>query len=238
MKPKKNAKADLNKRTALFLQLGLILVLLLAYFAINWKNYDPREAKSDTLEFTALEEETIPITEFKTPPPSQPPKEPTIIEVIEDDKPVEEDIIEPTEIDPDEIADVEDIVEAEEEEPVETVSFEVIESVPVFPGCEMLSDNSARKACMSQKITKFVNDNFDTGLGEELGLSGINRVIVVFKIDTEGNVIDIKSRAPHPGLEQEAVRVMEALPSMEPGKQRGKPVNVSYSLPIIFKVQD
>ncbi len=38
-------------------------------------------------------------------------------------------------------------------------------------------------------------------------------------------------------MKDEAIRVINLLPKMEPGKQRGKPVKVKYSLPITFKVQ-
>lgn len=91
---------------------------------------------------------------------------------------------------------------------------------------------------MSEKVQEFVVRRFNTDLGSQLGLSGVNRVIVVFKIDKQGNITDVRSRAPHPRLEQEAARVVNMLPKMQPGKQRGKPVGVSYSLPIVFQVQD
>lgn len=91
---------------------------------------------------------------------------------------------------------------------------------------------------MSDKITEFVNKKFNNDLGIQLGLTGNNRIQFVFQIDTQGNIVGVQSRAPHPKLEQEAARVINALPKMKPGMQRGKAVPVSYSLPIIFKVQD
>ena len=91
---------------------------------------------------------------------------------------------------------------------------------------------------MSEKITKFINKEFNVELGSQLGLKGINKINVMFKIDTNGDIIDVLTRAPHPRLEQEAQRVIQALPKMKPGKQRGNPVIVQYALPIIFKVQD
>ena len=91
---------------------------------------------------------------------------------------------------------------------------------------------------MSKKISQFVNKKFNTDLAGDLGLSGRQRINVIFKIDRTGNVVGIRARAPHPGLEKEAKRVIGLLPKMKPGKQRGKPVNVPYSLPIIFQVQD
>ncbi len=91
---------------------------------------------------------------------------------------------------------------------------------------------------MSEKVQEFVQRKFNTDLGSQLGLTGVNRVIVQFKIDKNGNITDVRSRAPHPRLEQEAARVINSLPKMQPGRQRGKPVGVMYSLPIVFQVQD
>ncbi|HSI70494.1 MAG TPA: energy transducer TonB [Gillisia sp.] len=240
MEPKKNPKADLTKRSVLFLQLGLILVLLITYGAIEWKTYDRDNTDIGTLDLGDLDDEEIPITEIQNtpPPPPPPPPAPEIIEVVEDEAEVEEDIIESTETTQDEIVEVREVVEAPVEEEIADVPFAVIENVPIFPGCENMSTNDQRKKCMSEKVQEFVQRRFNTDLGSQLGLSGVNRVIVVFKIDKNGNITDVRSRAPHPRLEQEAARVVNMLPKMQPGKQRGKPVGVSYSLPIVFQVQD
>ena len=60
--------------------------------------------------------------------------------------------------------------------------------------------------------------------------------VPVFTIDKNGHVTDVHYREPDPRLEQEAERVINSLPKMQPGKQRGKPVGVMYSLPIVFQV--
>ncbi|SKB46863.1 protein TonB [Salegentibacter holothuriorum] len=240
MEPKKNPKADLKRKSVLFLQLGLVLVLLITWRAIEWKTYEKEAIDTGQLNMDDLDDEEIPITEMQNtpPPPPPPPPAPEVIEVVEDEEEVEEDEIESTETNLDEIVEVEEVVEAPVEEEVEDVPFAVIEDVPIFPGCENLKNNEERKQCMSQKISQFVNRNFDTDLGAELGLSGVNRVIVQFKIDEKGNIANVMSRAPHPRLEREAARVINKLPKMKPGKQRGKAVGVMYSLPIIFQVQD
>ena len=124
----------------------------------------------------------------------------------------------------------------EVEEDVE-VPFAVIENVPVFPGCER-GNNEKKRKCMSEKIAKFVQRKFNTDLAGDLGLTGRQRISVIFKIDKSGNVTGVRARAPHPRLEKEAQRVINLLPKMQPGKQRGKAVIVPYSLPIIFQVQD
>ncbi|TVZ52234.1 energy transducer TonB [Dokdonia sp. Hel_I_53] len=242
MEPKKNPKADLRKNSVLFFQIGLILILLLTYVTIEWKTYDRTAIDLGQLNVDDDLDDEIPITELNTPPPPPPPPPPPapeIIEVVEDEEEIEETIIESTETDSDEkIVEVEEVEVIEEEEEIADVPFAVIENVPIFPGCEGETNNNARKACMSEKVSKLVNKKFNTELGSDLGLSGINRIFVSFKIDKNGNITNIRSRAPHPRLATEAERVINLLPTMTPGKQRGKAVGVLYSLPITFKVED
>jgi bla regulator protein blaR1 len=118
------------------------------------------------------------------------------------------------------------------------VPFAVIEQVPVFPGCEDLASNSEKRKCMSDKIQEFVGRNFNTDIASEKGLVGRQRITTLFKIGKDGNILDVVSRAPHPALEEEVIRVIKLLPKMQPGKQEGKAVVVPYALPIVFVVQD
>lgn len=238
MKPKKSAKADLQKKSNLFLSIGLIAALLSSLLLIEWKTYDKKDFATQQVYLDPLEDEVIPITEPMNTPPPKPPVIPDVIEVIKDDPEIKEDDIKSTETSLEEFVEPEEIVEHKPDEEVETVPFTFIEDVPVFPGCEARKDNAARKSCMSDKITAYVNNNFNKNLGSELGLSGINRITILFQINSEGNIVNIQARAPHPKLEEEAINLIKALPQMEPGKQRGKPVNVSYALPIIFQVQN
>ena len=241
MKPKKNKKADLSRKSILFFQIGMILMLFITWRAIEWRTYDREDIDTGMVDMDAFEEEDVPITELNTPPPPPPPPPPPapeVIEVVEDEEDVEETIIESTETNQEEIVEVEEVEVVEEEEEIGDVPFAVIEDVPVFPGCENERNNQARKDCMSEKIQQFVNRRFDTGLGSDLGLSGVNRIYVQFRIEKNGDVTVLGARAPHPRLQQEAERVVNMLPKMQPGKQRGKPVGVLYSLPITFKVQD
>jgi bla regulator protein BlaR1 len=119
---------------------------------------------------------------------------------------------------------------------IEEVNFASIENVPIYPGCE--GTESALKACLQEKIATYVNANFNVKLGKELNLeTGLNEVFVMFKIDNEGNIMDVKARAPHKKLEEEALRVIKSLPKMMPGKQKGRAVGVKYALPIAFMVE-
>jgi protein TonB len=238
MKPKKNPKADLRRRWVLFLQIGLILVLFLTLQAFQWKTYDPKPEISDKVQVDDLIEENPPVTVPPEKPLPPPPPPADVILEVPDDKQVEEDDIAPTEVDLDDIIEPSDIDEPEDMEEPEKLPFDVIEDVPVFPGCENFSKNEERKECMSEKINRFVGKEFNTALGEELGLTGTNLVVIMFVVNKQGLVEQIQTRAPHPRLEQEAERVIAKLPKMRPGLQRGKPVPVSYVIPIRFKVQD
>ena len=238
MESKKNPKADVSRNGSVYFAIGLALMLFLTYSTLNWKTYDKSDIDIGKLNLDDDLEEDIPIIEqvIPPPPPPPPPAAPEVIEVVEDEEEVEETVIESTETDQDEEIEVEEIEVEEVVEDVE-VPFAVIENVPVFPGCERGSNADKRK-CMSDKIAKFVQRKFNTDLAGDLGLSGRQRISVIFKIDKSGNVTGVRSRAPHPRLEKEAARVINMLPKMKPGRQRGKPVTVPYSLPITFQVQD
>lgn len=240
MEPKKNPKADVSRRSMLFFQLGMIFMLFLAWQAIEWKSYDKSNTDFGKVDVGDELEEEIPVTQQLTPPPPPPPPPPApeVIDVIEDEEDVEETIIESTETNQEEkIVEVKEIKEEVVEEEIADVPFAVIENVPIYPGCEGERTNDAKKKCMSSKISAFINKKFDTNLASDLGLEGRQRIAVQFKIDKTGKVTDVRARAPHPRLEKEAMDVVRSLPNMTPGKQRGKPVGVLYSLPIVFDIQ-
>ncbi len=239
MEVKKNPKANLENYSKLFLQLGLVLALLIIYLGIEYKTFD--RSLSDLAGIAGEEEieEEIPITErieqIKPPPP--PPPAPEKIEVVEDEKEVEETVLESTETDEDEVIEIEEIEEAvEEEEVLEDVPFAIIEDAPVFPGCK--GTKAQKKQCLQEKIKKHVNRKYNTGLAGDLGLDpGKKRVYVQFKISKTGAITDVRARGPHKRLEKEAIRVVNLLPKMIPGKQRGRPVGVKYTLPVTLLVE-
>jgi len=237
MQIKKNPNADIGRNSSLYFAIGLALMIFLSYGAINYKVYDKSDLDLGKVNMDLLDEEEVPVTEqvVPPPPPPPPPPAPEVIEIVEDEEEIEETVIESTETDQEEEIDIEDI-EVEEFEDVE-VPFAVIENVPIFPGCEK-GNNEKKRKCMSEKIAKFVQRKFNTELAGDLGLTGRQRISVIFKIDKIGVVTGVRARAPHPRLEKEAQRVINLLPKMKPGRQRGKAVIVPYSLPIIFQVQD
>lgn len=119
-------------------------------------------------------------------------------------------------------------------DPVTDVPYSVIDQVPTYPGCS--GDNETMRKCMSSKIAESINSNFNTSIANDLNLSGRQRIAVQFKIDKTGNVTDVRARAKHPELETEAMRVVNLLPQMKPGEQKGEKVGVLYSLPIVFNI--
>ncbi|MEQ6125336.1 M56 family metallopeptidase [Pseudotenacibaculum sp. MALMAid0570] len=118
-------------------------------------------------------------------------------------------------------------------EPAEEVSFAKLNKVPTFPGCE---DND--KKCFVKKIQQHFAKNFDTDLPNKLKLSsGPKRLIINFKIDTSGNVVDINVKAPVRKLEEEVIRLVKMLPKMTPGEKEGKKVKVKFTLPMRIDVK-
>ncbi|TCI84452.1 energy transducer TonB [Tenacibaculum sp. M341] len=241
MEIKKNPKFNLENYSKLFIQLGLVLALFVTYVAIEHKTYDKNYGDLGVADLgSEIDEETLVINAPPPPPPppaAPPPPTPEKIEVVEDEEEIEETVIESTETDESEAVEVEEIVEAEEvEEIVEDVPFSIIEEVPVFPGCK--GTNQQKKDCLNKKMRKHVVRHFDSELANELGLSsGKKRIYVQFKIDKDGSITSVNARAPHPRLKKEAERIAKKLPKMVPGRQRGKPVRVGYTLPITFNVE-
>ncbi len=234
MQPKKNPKADLSKNSSLYFVAGLAFILFVSWQAIEWKTYEKSLYGYEALNVEDDDEEDVPITEqIKTPPPPPPPPPaPEVIEVVEDEEEVEETVIESTETDEEEII---EIVEVEEVEEDIDVPFAVIEDVPIFPGCEKVK-KSERRACFQEKMNRHIRKNFRyPEIAQEMGIQG--RVYVQFIIAKDGNITGVRMRGPDKNLEKEAARIIGKLPKMTPGKQRGRPVRVPFSIPITFRLQ-
>ena len=243
MQVKKYPNAALENYSRMLIQLGLVLSLFLVYEFLTMKSY-PREVKEMSGTLLNIEDIDKLIEVKKIEVESQPETKvalPEKILKVEDDVDIKETVIESTESNEFDavIVNVEKQIVAveEEEEVLEDVAFVVIEDVPVFPGCK--GNNSELRACFSEQIAKFVSARFNGELASDLGLvpGSIQKIYVVFKIDKNGNITDINARAPHKKLQDEAIRVVNLLPKMIAGRQRGKPVGVKYGLPIVFKVK-
>jgi protein TonB len=96
--------------------------------------------------------------------------------------------------------------------------------MPEFPGGQ-----SALMKYLSENIRYPV-------IAQENGIEG--RVICSFVVERDGSITDVQVvRGVDPSLDREAVRVIQSMPKWKPGKQRGKPVRVRFTLPIVFRLQ-
>jgi protein TonB len=113
------------------------------------------------------------------------------------------------------------------------IPFSAVEVPPIFPGCEDAAD---KKTCFQEKMFKHISKNFRYPLeAQEKGIQG--KVNLMFTIAADGSIQNIRKRGPSESLEAEGERIIAKLPKMTPGKQKGKAVNVPYSIPITFKLQ-
>ncbi|WP_411030086.1 energy transducer TonB [Spongiimicrobium sp. 3-5] len=234
MEPKKNPKADLTRNSGMYFVIGLAVVMLITWRALEWKTYEDDSNYDFSLNVEDELDEEVPMTEqIKTPPPPPPPAAPEVIEVVEDEEEVEETVIESTETSQEEeVIEVDDVEVEEDFEDVD-VPFAVIEDVPVFPGCEKKSD---KRACFNEMMQKHIRKNFRyPEIAQEMGVQG--RVNVIFTIQKDGSIGNVRMRGPDKNLEKEAARIISKLPKMTPGKQRGRAVRVPFSIPITFKLQ-
>ena len=97
------------------------------------------------------------------------------------------------------------------------------EEMPKFPGGD-------------KALIEFLQKNVKYPVeAQKKGVEG--RVVVNFVVEKDGSLSEIKTvRSVDPLLDEEAVRVVSAMPKWEPGKQKGKPVRVKYNVPISFKL--
>lgn len=243
--PKSTTKQDVNlqKNSVVYFQIGLILCLLGTYALFEMQTRrtiiipEQLSADEDVIE--------VAMSDFR-PEPIKKPVEPQkklvettrlidTIKVVENTLKIPEGVISE---DPPESEDVVPIDSIDTYEVPDEISIMMVSKVPVFPGCEKYSSRDDLTKCMSNKIAKVVKRNFRTSLAEGQGLTGLQKIDVQFKIDTDGNVVDIKARAPDANLEDEAIRVIDKLPKMTPGFQGNQPIRVVYYLPIKFKIQN
>ena len=116
----------------------------------------------------------------------------------------------------------------------ELLNSEIVEEIPVFPGCEDLKE-SKKINCFQEQIQKHIARNFR--YPEEAQLNGIQgRVFVQFVLGKDGRIRGLSSSGAAPILKQEAERIISLLPKIKPAKINGLRVAVPFSMPIIFKL--
>jgi len=225
MELKKNPKVDLERYRILFLEIGFVVTLSAIFLAFNWSTSEKAENTLGELADVDAEEEIIPVTRQEQPKPETPPPAPKVTEVlniVDDDVEIEDELeIEDTEADQETEIQAVDIEEEEEEEEAEV--FYVVENMPEFPGG-------------TNEMRKFIATNIIyPEIAKENGITG--KVYVQFVVNGKGKIEQVKVvRGVDPSLDKEAIRVIKSLPTWKPGKQRGKPVKVSFTVPINFQL--
>ncbi len=224
MEAKKTPRADLERKRTYFVQIGLIITLAVVLVAFEWKTYDKKEIEIAARQVEQIEDDLIEITQQnKPPPPPAPTPTTTLINIVQDDIEVDDDIsIDaeasqlteiPAYVAPAAVVEEEDVAEAE--------IFMVVEESPSFPG-----GDEARIRFLQQNI-KYPQ------MARESSIQGT--VFVTFVVERDGSVTDVRVlRGIGGGCDEEAIRVIKAMPKWQPGKQRGKPVRVQFNMPIKF----
>jgi protein TonB len=223
---KKSPKASLEDKKLFFLMIGFVMVLSLIYIGLEWTQSEV--TVYDTIDASLLAEEELDViqTTQDVPPPPPPPPAPEVVEVlnvVENDQ-VTASIEIDTEDDKNKIVVVSAPVSAPVIEEEDNVVFQVVETMPSFPGGDA-------------ELFKFLSNSVKYPvIAQENGIQG--RVICQFVVNRDGTIVDIEVvRSVDPSLDKEAVRVIKSMPKWSPGKQRGKPVRVKYTLPVNFRLQ-
>lgn len=229
MEIKKNDNVNLEKRKGIFFQLGLVIVLAICLIAFEWTSGEQRDSVFDTGKEAVIEEEMIPITEMEPPEPEAPPEVPKvteIFEIVEDDVTIENEVLfEDDEADIDEEIQMYDFEVTEEEEEEEEQIFVVVEDMPTFRG----GDVNKFREWVQQRI-KYPQ------IAAENGIQG--KVFLMFVVEPDGSVSNVSVlRGVDPALDNEALRVVRSSPKWSPGKQRGAPVRVRFSITVNFQLQ-
>lgn len=234
MEVKKSPRADLEGTKGMGVLMGLVISFAVLFVGFEWGSRDIQVVTASDQVQDIIAEEEIEITrpQDTPPPPPPPPAAPAVAEelnIVDDDVELEQqDII--TSEDTQGAAQTEtyvaptEVVEEEEEESAQQI-FTVVEKMPEFPDGGMPG------------LLKYLAKNIKYPvIAQENGIQG--RVVCSFVVNRDGSIVDIQVlRGVDPSLDKEAVRVLGTMPKWKPGEQRGKPVRVKYTVPVMFRLQ-
>lgn len=230
MEIKKTPKADLQNKRALFTEIGLVIVLAVIFLAFEWSSKDKVESDILNQKTVAVEEEIIPITNEQPQMPQEMPDIPAlsdVIDIVDDDIKVSDDMFLDLEDNKNLGVAIMDYVAEVEEEVVEeeAIPFALVEEKPTFMGVD------------ANTFTKWVNGKLVyPEIAKENGVQG--RVTLQFTVNADGSVSNvIVLRGVDSSLDKEAVRIVSSSPKWKPGKQRERPVKVTYTFPVIFQLR-
>ena len=224
MLSRKTPEANLENKRGAWKALGFVASLALLLSALAWTSYDVAITRAIDFEADLLEDEEIPVNVVQPPPPPPPPQQTTVIEIVDDEEEIEEELeIEDIELDED--TEIEIIEEYEEEE--EDVPFMIVENMPAMGDCKSLRGDE-RHQCTQMEIIKYVSKNTKyPPIAKDAGIQGT--VFVYFVVGKDGKVKDVRVlREVDSRLDAEAIRVVESLPTFEPGEQRGKEIGRAH----------
>ncbi|MBN1951335.1 MAG: energy transducer TonB [Bacteroidales bacterium] len=227
MEIKKSSKVSLEKKKFLFLEVGLVLVFAICLVAFEWTSSPDIESSKDEepeKEYSMDQAEVVPPEQQQQQ--QEPPK---ALEQLEFKEAPKNKIIKKIDFTiSDEDADSEwDFLESDDDDDESGVAevFFIVEDMPKFNGGP------------SDGFRTYIAENLQyPQIAAENGISG--RVYVQFTVNSNGKVVDVVvARGVDPALDKEALRVVKSSPSWTPGKQRGRPVNVRFTFPIVFVLQ-
>lgn len=222
MEAKKSPAADINRKSSLFLAIGLLASLGITFAAFEWKQHERGDLMDLGMALNDFDD-LIEIPPTEQPPPKAPPiQQPKIIS-IPDDEEIDTDIEINIDVDISEDTEIADLVF--EDEPDEVVSdepFLIVEEMAKFPG---------------DGWNKFLNDNLKyPRQAQRMGIDGA--VDLSFVVDANGIISDIEvTRGIGGGCDEEAIRVLKSSPKWIPGKQRGVAVKSRMSIRIKFRLK-
>ncbi|MEO9884647.1 MAG: energy transducer TonB [Balneola sp.] len=213
---RKDSKADLKRSYNVYLQVGMIVALLFMIAAVRINLYSPPPTPPpiDEQEEVVMEE-AIQTKQIETPPP--PPRPPVPVEVPNDEI-IEDEILDIAEFDLDGPMDLPPPPPPPDDEEEEI--FVVVENMPELKGGQ---------AGLQKRV------NYPQ-VAIRAGIEG--RVTVQFVVNENGDVVNPRViRGIGGGCDEEALRVVRSA-KFSPGMQRGRPVQVQMSLPILFKLSN
>ena len=228
MEAKKSPKADLENKRNIFVQIGLVVALAICLYGFESTKKVAQVDSLGSVSGQTVEEEIIPITrqdQVPPPPPPPPPKVVDMLVIVDDNTEIKDELqIEDSEADAKTAITAVMQVSTAKEEEEETPVFFIVEEMPEFPGGQL-----ALRTFIAQSVKYPV-------IAQENGIQG--KVFVNFVVEKDGSIKNAKIfRGVDPSLDKEALRVVNSLPKWKPGKQGGKPVRVSYTVPINFVLQ-
>jgi len=233
---KKNPEADLTLHRGLFLRIGFIISLLLMIIIFSLTFYYqpeelpiPKDPFVDEIEINDAPPTFRDEPKLQTPPPTVPKKIEQLITITVVDDPVDsknEDKIKTNELDETTKINTQTTahVNIPDETPIENIPFVLVEDKPEFPG----GDKALLKYLSQCKMPDFC---------KEIQAEGMLQI--GFTIDKTGKVTNVNiARSTERCYNEVALKHIQNMPQWKPGKQRGKPVNVTYSVPIRFRFND